>query len=570
MVRFHARPLTALAGAVVSLALAYAACGDDRAGARPAGADGGEPLGDASPIGDGAALPPLPKPACAASGGAASVAAPTLARALKEGGDESWLGSPAIADVDGDGKREVVVVRGGRVSVFRADGTRAFFADTGKDRIWASPVVANFVGDAKLEIAVAARDSVFLFDATGAPVSGFPKAWGSETRSVAAGDVNGDGSLDLVTAVRVSGSGQTDVLMAWQANGSPVAGFPPNRTGTSGCAGTNCYLAGCYDQNLAVGDLDGDGKADLIAPHDNAYASFHRGTGVAFDANAMFKNTKKTPGVRYLHALAEAMQGYANDEATGLQAHFTNTAPALADVDGDGSLDVVMLGSVQNAAQDNRLQGVGLWVLRTDASRPPGWETPFHASGYVMGLSDGFSPTLDGPTATGADNLVGATNQVSIADLDPQSKGLEMVFAGFDGRIHAVSSDKRELWSAPYAVDGRALTGGVVIADLSADGVPEVVFATYAPTGGSPALFVLGANGGVLHKITLPGRGAMAVPSIGDVDGDGQLEIVVSLKDAQPDGNNVLVYSVPGSKPNCLLWPTGRGNLLRSGFVPAK
>jgi hypothetical protein len=29
----------------------------------------------------------------------------------------------------------------------------------------------------------------------------------------------------------------------------------------------------------------------------------------------------------------------------------------------------------------------------------------------------------------------------------------------------------------------------------------------------------------------------------------------------------VLVYGVPGSADNCLLWPTGRGNLLRTGFV---
>ena len=61
---------------------------------------------------------------------------------------------------------------------------------------------------------------------------------------------------------------------------------------------------------------------------------------------------------------------------------------------------------------------------------------------------------------------------------------------------------------------------------------------------------------------------AIAVPTLADVDGDGQVEIVVSLKDAEDKVESVRVYTVPGSSDNCLLWPTGRGNLLRSGLVP--
>ena len=41
-----------------------------------------------------------------------------------------------------------------------------------------------------------------------------------------------------------------------------------------------CYLAGCYDQNLAVGDLGPDSKLDLV-PHDNATPA-SKGSGVAF------------------------------------------------------------------------------------------------------------------------------------------------------------------------------------------------------------------------------------------------------------------------------------------------
>jgi hypothetical protein len=380
--------------------------------------------------------------------------------------------------------------------------------------------------------------------------------WEDELRSLAAGDVDGDGQLDLVVATTNGGPG--DVVSAFHASGAKVAGFPPLESGASGCdegAGAACYFAGAYDQNLAVGQLDGEGGEDLVVPHDNAYASLFHGDGVAFDAAAGF-SSKKTPGVRYLHDLREAQQGFADDEASALQAHFTNTAPAIADVNGDGKYDVVMLGSVQNAAQDQRKLGVGLWVVEADASRLAAFVTPVHVARYVAGLED-----LEG-------NIVGATNQVTVADLDGAHAGLEMIFAGFDGSVHAVGADGASLWSFDYTEDPLVLTAGVAVADLSGDGVPEVVFASYAQEEGKSALFVVDAGGNLLWKEALPHRGAMAVPTVADVNGDGQLELVVSLKDADDKVESVRVYTVAGSKTNCLLWPTGRANLLRNGWIP--
>jgi len=157
-----------------------------------------------------------------------------------------------------------------------------------------------------------------------------------------------------------------------------------------------------------------------------------------------------------------------------------------------------------------------------------------------------------------------------VVDLDPSSPGLEYVFAGFDGRIHAVSSDNQELWKQTFTDKTGVLTGGVVAADLTRDGRPEIIFNTYSTASGVSNLFILGANGALLTQIPLPDRGAMPVPTVADVDGDGALEIVVSLKDGVDKVQQVLVYTVPGSGTKCLPWPTGRGNLWRNGHVTFK
>ena len=55
--------------------------------------------------------------------------------------------------------------------------------------------------------------------------------------------------------------------------------------------------------------------------------------------------------------------------------------------------------SVQNASQDDRLQGVAVWAIHGDASRLAHFEAPIHFPDYLAGLWDL------------GDNMVAATNQ---------------------------------------------------------------------------------------------------------------------------------------------------------------
>jgi hypothetical protein len=527
-------------GAVLAAALC-AACGS---GDVEGGDDGGD---DGPPA-------PLPAPSCAADGGSAEVAAPVLLASLHDRWQSTWLASPAVVDLDGDGTPEIVVPREDALRVWHADDSIVWGADY-DDRVWASPVVADLVpGRPGLEVAVASRGEVHAYGADGEVLPGFPTAWRDEMRSLAAGDVDGDGALELVAVTNdpLDVGGQRDIVAVFEADGSAAASFPANTAGKSGCDDA-CYVTGGYDQNLALGDIDGDGTVDIVAPQDNAYVSVHDGTGRAFDAAPIFEDRSKFAGIRFMVDYALAQQGFgaSGDE----QGHFTNTGPAIADLDGDGTAEILLLGSVQNVAQNDRERGVALWVTRHDGTRPAAWSTPARFPDYLQGLSDW-------------DDVVAITNQVAVADLDPARPGPEIVFAGFDGRVHAVDARGEALWAETYTTSDTAGTGGVVIADLSRDGVPEIVFASYDAAGRDAALFVLDAGGNRLHRIALPGQGATPVPTIADADGDGDLDITVSLRDDVDRAAKVLIYEVAGSADNCLPWPTGRGNLRRDGYLP--
>ncbi len=500
-----------------------------------------------------------PAPSCkAVSGKAGELQKPELIAVLKDRWHESWSASPAVADIDEDGQNEIIVARSGLVLAWHLDKKIVFRAKTGK-RIWASPVVADLKpSNPGLEIAVASGSQIYVWDKNGNTIPGFPVSWRGELRSLAAGDIDKDGEYELVavTTKLLKANKKRDIIIAYNMDGSVVSGFPPNTTGTSGCD-EKCYVYNGYDQNIAIGDVNNDGIDDILATQDNAYLSLHHGSGKAFDANKMFAKATKFGGVRFLHDYERAKLGWSDNEANDNQAHFTNSAPAIADVNGDGVNELIVLGSVQNANQKDRKRGVSLWILNNDGSRIKGWETPFHAPNYLAGLWD-----------YKGENIVAACNQVTVADIDPSRSGPEFIFAGFDGKIHAVDTKKQEIWNYTYTKSKNVLTGGVLVADLNADGSPEIVFASYSTLLNHSHLFILDAAGNKKYKLPLPKRGAMPVPTIADVNGDKQLEIIVSLKDAEDKKSMVQVYTVKGSSTNCLLWYTGRANYLRNGYIP--
>jgi hypothetical protein len=502
------------------------------------------------------------------------VAAPTLRLTLPGSWDENWLASPALADLDGDGKLDVVAARHSVLYAWRADGTPIFQTafgqsassspEHGDTRMWASPVVGDLDGDGQIEIAVGAdADSatamnVAVYDARGELRAGFPQHFGGadEVRSIAAADVDGDGRAEIL----VNKTSNGPATAVYRLDGTMAPGWPEIDHAVCDPAppAEACWDFGGYNQNIGAGDLDGDGVLDVVSSYDAIGFGIFHGDGKPFPTAAAFSDRVVT-AVEAYHDLALAEQGW----GSGDRSEFTYSPPVIADIDGDGVMNVVLAGDHERS-DDTTNRGVTVWVLNPDMTRPAGWTAP----------KDTGMPLEYGGVGN---NIVTLAPSPAVGDIDGK-KGLEIVVPTYDGKMHALTFDGTELWAYPFATTGTPYTGASepLLVDLNGDGVPEIVFTTFS--SGAPGkpdvpahLVILDAGGNELHKIELSGRGSMAAPAVADLDGDGRLELVISLKDSLGGGlGGVQIWDLPGSGTNCVLWGTGRGGNLRQGYVPSK
>ncbi len=175
----------------------------------------------------------------------------------------------AVGDVDGDGHADLAVVdgEGGALVVLSGDGAGGF---GGPRRIGLPPgldpgphfvVLGDLDGDGALDAAVTAHDSndVVLMRGSGegafAPFPASPVASGNEppphNHGLVLADLDGDGDLDLLFGNQDRGT--VAVLRNYGRGGfAPAPGSP--------------FPAVASPYPFAVGDLDGDGAPDLAVP----------------------------------------------------------------------------------------------------------------------------------------------------------------------------------------------------------------------------------------------------------------------------------------------------------------
>jgi hypothetical protein len=479
--------------------------------------------------------------------------------------DTGWYASPAVADVDRDGHVDVL---GGGYRLMAVDGATGALDWTyppsgSPGRMWPGVAIADLDGDGQREIVVVQYDQLSVLTSSGALRSGWPQnPFGYEMRTLAVADLDGDGAKEILTA-RASG-GSTDTWTVYESNGTPRAGWPRLDASDPG------YAWGAYNQNLAVGDLTGDGRLEVFASSDVHYLAAFDADGDVLPANAVYGAGKAWSQVGVHYGNDVDLRGYANCDA-GVpplepRPNFADAAPAIGDLDGDGTNEMVIVGSFYDCRTPgyDQLFQVPM-VFRADRTRwsnaiddwttPPAWDASF------------------APLSLDYDVIESAEANPVLADLDGDGVK-EILYASYDGRVHAYWLDRTEHGAWPFDVNLGSIAlrfaSEPVVVDLDGDGKAEVLFTTWTQKGSNQRgdLFIVSWNGAEISHVQLPTSaddwdGAMAAPTVAQLDSDPNLEVVVNTAHT-----GLVAYEIPGATGGAMRWPTGRGSMRRTAPEP--
>ncbi|WP_091582867.1 FG-GAP repeat domain-containing protein [Micromonospora sediminicola] len=227
-------------------------------------------------------------------------------------------GDVAIGDMTGDGRPDLVVdARQGEVRIYRQTAAHAFqpYRTVTGPIITGAPVnqvfAADLNGDARIDLAQFYRHGTWVrlrrADGSFGPATTYrTPADDSGFRRIgsgaAVGDVTGDGRADLVTSVD---GNRPDAGVQVFAQGADGLATAPTR-----------YPAYDSPSGLTVGDLTGDGREDLVVAHNSWLA-------VSV----------------YLQRSTGNLAGYTTNGVDGVGPQADSLA--IGDVTGDGKPDVV-------------------------------------------------------------------------------------------------------------------------------------------------------------------------------------------------------------------------------------
>jgi hypothetical protein len=493
-----------------------------------------------------------------------------------------------VADVNGDGRVDVVYTDGVYSDAYSSVGVMLGGADGGLTRLatyatgrgaqWLT--LADMNGDGHLDAVTASADPFYEHCVSILPGDGLGHfgtrqvvdfGVGVPLSCVVTGDLNGDGRPDLVT---ISPNGTVASVRLQLAGGSfgAQAAFPISSRPSA----------------ATLADVDGDGHLDIVAGGDQVGVLYGLGDGT-FAPRRLLDTGGGQPIVADVNrdgiadiactsgslvAVFLGLGGRVFSPVRTSPTGFTAVSIALGDLNGDGIPDLatandysktvaVLLGNGDGSFGRGRDYGVGTtptWVDAgdLDGDGHPDLAVANHGTGSISVFAGdghaGFTSTATLPASNPTALVIHDVDGDGLADLVVAGQGL-MARRALGGMTFA----------PPVVYDDSLYLAGLAVGDLNGDGLPDLATVWPGRQGdphqvpswisGTIAIVRYGAGDG-----TFPARDTLTV---------GSHPTDVAIADLDGNGRNDLVVATPGSGSISVLLADALGRLSTAVQYPA-
>jgi len=404
--------------------------------------------------------------------------------------------------------------------------------------------VGDITGDGSKEI-VAGNDHLYAWNWNGSELrddDDNPQTWGlfaDEVQTVTGAVALTQ--LDATPGYEIFALSWEDSNKAWvvRGDGSMMPGWPRRPDPTSTQKG--------YWSSASAADVDGDGRPELFASakNGNLYAwrwdgtplgatdAFKSNLGLTSRSSPSFASVDWDPQPEIIFAGPDGVLNVWNADGSNVGSFpktpggFCYSNTAVGDIDRNGIQDIVVVThggaiNVYNSKTGNQL---------------PGWPQPYSLRATPIQPS----PALADFDFDGYLEIVVANN-----DFNVSQSGV---------RVYDHLGVLRPGW--PQLVGGFSSESSPIVADLSGDGVPDILFGN---EGG--LLYGWDRDGNAIDGFPLSvGDFIRSTPTADDVDGDGDIDLVLAGWD-----RNVYIWDSPVPYVRAAAqWPTLKHDVERTG-----